>query len=215
MKDETFDKIWNIICDTAMAIENDTNKRAHFRPVPKDELKGEIKRRYEEFRGLCKERHMLRRNDNTLIDNGDDRRIDRHKVAACFACALLHTSPLNQEKDKEATKLLYYANETLAFLVALSIMKSFTNAVVELRESKNSKNSSYEDGVDMSALSRYDSGLLMRIVEDGYRFPEGPHNDFLLWQLMALSDINNYSEFILSLSCTLFLIEGFSIEYYK
>lgn len=140
---------------------------------------------------------------------GHQSRIDRHKVAACMACALLRVSPIRTKQSEEAERLLFYSNETLAFLVALSIMKSFTKAVLD------SAGKADEDGYDKSALGKYNEESLRGIVDNGYKFPAGLHDNYLSWQLMALSDIENYKDFILSLSCTLFLIEEYSIMCYE
>ncbi|MDX8400001.1 MAG: hypothetical protein R8K20_07105 [Gallionellaceae bacterium] len=59
-----------------------------------------------------------------------DGRIDRHKVGAAMTRAILHVQPLvlilpSDEDEKNIKTIGHFANEILAFHVALSIVKSF------------------------------------------------------------------------------------------
>ena len=204
-----FNEIWNIISDTAIAIENDTNGRAKFNITHKDV----IHQHYEKLNALCKLHHMSKIRECpdgvSKTRHSEDFTLDRHKVASCMACALLRLRPIDVDSEVyDGTNLTYYANELLAFFVALSIMKSFTNRLLERKDNP--------DDLGDSTLSSVDTAILQGIVDDGYVFPDrGNHNDYLLWQLIALSNIGDFSDYVISFSCTLFLIEEYTIALYS
>jgi hypothetical protein len=209
MTADTFDRLWGTICNTAASIENDTGGRAAFQPSKKDD----VYFNYNKFSRLCRHRHMDSGGKKLRKVAKDSPRIDRHKVASCVACAILQVRPMDIRRDEETARLAHFANETLAFLVALSVMKSFTKTIIEIKEGDaRYKN---DDGVDVSALSRTKTRVLQRIVDDGYVFPRIGNSDYLLWQIMAMSDIRLLDDYILSLSCILFLIEAHSLCSYE
>lgn len=198
MNIETYDNIWNIIKDTAIAINNDiSSTKIEFSEFQKDE----IYRRYSEFRDSLKIKHM----------GGLEARIDRHKVAACMGCAIMQAKPMQIKVKETDIRLAYFANECLSFFTALSIMRAFTKTVLEkkINESKE-----IEDGLDSSTLANIPNNILNKIIEDGYIFPKGKNNDYLLWQLMALNDVSDFRDYSLCLSNTLFIIEEYSILFY-
>ncbi|MCL2362318.1 MAG: hypothetical protein FWC73_10965 [Defluviitaleaceae bacterium] len=217
MTKETFDDIWNIIKDTADAIQNDTNGMAKF----DNHQKSTVFHHYEYLNALSKNRHMAKSRNGILCEKRDvvarteeEIRLDRHKVSSCIACALLRVHPMEVIPNNEAkTNLSYYANEVLAFFVALSVMRSFTNKVLT---SLRSGNSNEHKKARESTLAEVSTNTLEKIITDGYVFPRrGEHDDYLLWQLIALSDINDFDDYVISLSCTLFLIEEYSIKFYQ
>ena len=224
MTKDKFGHIWNIIRDTADAIHNDTG-RGDTEVAAKliDLQKDAVYMRYEELSRSCKERHMAGFHDQygripTLEKTRivTEVKIDRHKIASCIACSLLRVRPMELAELKETTSnLSYYANEVLAFFVALSVMKSFTKKVLDIKQKKG-KLENHEDDIDDSSLFGIDDGILERIVEEGYILPtRGTHDDYLLWQLIALADLGNFGDYVISLSCTLFLIEEYTIQSYQ
>jgi len=202
MERDTYDKIWNIITDTAISLKNDAKKsNVIFIDIQRDE----IYNRYQEFRDFIKEKHM----EKSAF------RIDRHKVAACMACAIMQVRPMNiSRKDPVASdmRLAHFANECLAFFTALSIMKAFTKTVLEIE--KAGADAPESDGVDISSLSKVPIPVLEKIVSEGYVFPNGKYDDYLIWQLTAFSDIHAFKDYILSLSCMLFFIESYTMGTY-
>ena len=210
MEKEKFDEVWNIINDTATAIQNETRGGAKFNASQKDT----IYRHYQNLNKLCKQRHMAGFHESNhygnrvveTISTDKETLLDRHKVASCMACAIMRVRPMEiTDIGNVATNLSHYANEVLAFFVALSIMKSFTNRVWK-GQKENDIN------IDDSSLSKVDEGILKNIVENGYVFPQRHEEGvYLLWQLIALADVGDFTEYVISLSCTLFLIEEYTI----
>jgi len=222
MTKDRFKKIWNIIKDTADAIHNDTGgNESEVAAKLNDSQMDAVYMRYEELNKLCKKKHMaVFHSQYGKIPGSEEttkreKRIDRHKIASCIACSLLRMRPMKRAEPTESTSnLSYYANEVLAFFVALSVMKSFTKEVLDIK--RKSKIETDEADVEDSSLFEIDDGILERIVEEGYKFPSrGTHDDYLLWQLIAFADISDFGNYVISLSCTLFLIEEYTIQSYQ
>jgi hypothetical protein len=120
MKKETYDTIWkNIVIPIYENIcDNDTN--IYF----SSKSKTKILKRYIKIRDKIKKKYM----------EDSDGNIDRHKIASIMMAAIEEVYPIKVKKkyilhlwatNKELHKRYVYANETLAFFTALSIIENY------------------------------------------------------------------------------------------
>ena len=112
----TYKKIWELIskcarktielADCDLLLFDETKKR-------------DIYNEYERLKTEIKERHFSDKNNNY---------IDRHKIGACFAGAVLKIKPIiaKEKKENEVENLIYFLpNEFLALNVSINIVYSF------------------------------------------------------------------------------------------
>ncbi|MCM1060936.1 MAG: hypothetical protein NC452_11685 [Eubacterium sp.] len=130
----------------------------------------------------------------------DISKIDRHKVAACYICAILKANPVkikNKESDEEK---FFVVIEQFAITVGLSILRSF----IVCDQDKN-------DSAKPNEILKKDK----EIFGNGFSFPitgietnHGEyHNNFAV-ELYFTKKEGNYN--ILSLSHSLYLLEMYN-----
>lgn len=111
---QTFDRIWDeAIEPEAKKIVDENTKILAFNPNSKIA----IFNRYNELNKICKKNFMFH----------SDGLIDRHKVSAALVIAIVQTQPLVTNVITNAYGDYYAFNETLAFRVALSLIKGYVN----------------------------------------------------------------------------------------
>lgn len=120
MEKETYDRIWdNIVQPIYKNISSDAPNMS----LP-EKSKKSIFRRYIKIRDKIKKKYM----------EDSDMNIDRHKIASIMMTAIEEVYPIKihkkyilqlWKKNKELDQRYVYANETLAFFTALSIIESY------------------------------------------------------------------------------------------
>ncbi|NBK00646.1 hypothetical protein D5282_26325 [bacterium 1xD8-48] len=190
MLDITFDYIWdnivipmsNRIYDKVLETDKDANISVHNLPQDKDA----VYELYEEVRGALKQKYHYH-------EPGDkERRIDIHKVSACFANVIMEYKIYRFEVDEQTSDELFLSNAKLAYNVSLAIIKD--NLVHK-----------YEGNDDiLDKLQRQD--LMMPRTTDG-------HDRFNLGRIktLVLNDIFLNDFDILSYSDMLYWVELFNI----
>lgn len=185
MTREKFAELWEQVGNAAQDIVNTYPKVIAFNSQKKDYIEYE----YEKFKSFCKEKHMI-----SPSESEESLRIDRHKVASCIAGAILSTKPLEyveQKNGESMPRILYLANETLAFFSALAIVKSFIRA-------------------DTSNKAKLDSELKKVFLKEGFIFPTPAHDDYLPWVLYLLQEGSKIGFNVLSFSNILYLLETYT-----
>ncbi|GEM_PF-1377815 len=187
MKQFIFNKWWDI-CE--QYVQNDLNKKCNNTLQFKRNAKNDVYQIYQE--------------QNELLHTWmcyKDGNIDRHKVASLFCYALLKSRPLIQTND--ITKTLYnrFANEYLALYMSFSIVRSFILAIDTyshpLQENVHFNNNSFQYPPYNTQGNHKNNSYTM----------------YLLKLLHYSKESNNYN--ILMFSNILFLIEEYTIQYYK
>ncbi len=118
-------KIFGVIKNAAMSIVNDDKSVLSLKND--GELLEKLYYLYENFRNECKEKYFV--DSNSLMDS--------HKIAACTAAAILTVLPIIFTDDGNPhRRMSFLANELLAVLVSLTIVKSF-NPDFDKKESLN------------------------------------------------------------------------------
>lgn len=120
MEKETYDRIWkNIVLQIYNNI-NDNENVIFFN----EKTKNKIFKRYIKIRDNIKKKYM----------EDSDSNIDRHKIASVMMVAIEEVYPIKVSKKyifqlwkskKELDRRYVYANETLAFFTALSIIENY------------------------------------------------------------------------------------------
>lgn len=180
-----FTELWEQIGNAAQDIVNTYPEVIVFNSQKKDYIEYE----YEKFKSFCKEKHMV-----SPSESDEALRIDRHKIASCIAGAILSTKPLEYVKlnnGESMPRILYLANETLAFFSALAIVKSFIRA-------------------DTSNMAQLDSELKKEFLKNGFIFPHPAHDDYLPWVLYLLQEGSKIGFNVLSFSNILYLLETYT-----
>lgn len=115
---ETYDYIWtNVIKPNIMYLfETTKGNPPSFEKKDLEKVKGEILSRYERKRDRLKELYHY---DEGV---GDDRRIDCHKIAACFANVLFEYKVFSYKIEHGLTDDVFLANARLAYRVSLGII---------------------------------------------------------------------------------------------
>ena len=192
MTEKKFDQLWIQISNAAQDIINKCDGEVVFNEKKKQYISFE----YDRLRKRCKEMHMLFDTSSTDDISKKPPRIDRHKVAACIAGAILNAKPFesNAEIDNnEHKRIVYLANETLALFSALAIVTSF------IRDDKDN-------------TMKLDTELKNIFLKNGFIFPTPLHSDYLPWLLFLLRD-NLGNEFnVLAFSNILYLIETYTFS---
>lgn len=188
MTEKKFDELWQEISNVATDIVNSCNDGTTFNPGKKDYIKFE----YEKLRDDCKNRHFKK---PETADASAQKLLDRHKVAACIAGAIVSASPLALEGNEPnvRTRLSCLANETLAFLSALGIVKSFISS-------------------DQGNSIGLDIELKKDFLSQGFIFPSNNKNDYMLWLLFLLQECSKIGFNVLSFSNILYLLEEYTFS---
>jgi len=120
MEKETYDRIWNNIVLPIYSNISNGDKNIFFN----ENSKNKIFNRYIKIRDNIKKKYMEDSESN----------IDRHKIASVMMAAIEEVYPIKVSKKyifqlwrskKELDKRYVYANETLAFFTALSIIENY------------------------------------------------------------------------------------------
>ena len=144
-----------------------------------------IWKKYVQFNEFCKNNYM----------KSSEKLLDRHKVCACYMCAILDANVLkNVLAIKNGIYNDFLMNERLALCFGMSLLRALI-----LQESE--RLAKEEDRVSVKAA--FDGEIL---------FPKANHGDYkenLLVQLYNTKVIRNYN--ILALADTLYLIEVYNL----
>lgn len=191
MEGKKFEELWQEISNVATDIMNSCHDSTTFNTGRRDYVRFE----YEKLRDNCKDRHFKR----PETDDGSGKKLlDRHKVAACIAGAVLSASPLALEDSKQEhnNRLSCFSNEALALFSALGIVQSFISSDKENKI-----------GID----SELKKDFLLR----GFVFPCNAKNDYILWLLFLLQESSKIGFNVLSFSNILYLLEEFTFSQLK
>ena len=120
MNRETYDYIWTNVIEPNIAelfkmVQQKTNDSS-FKQKNIEEVKSEIINRYEVKRDRLKELYHY---DNNIQE---DKLIDCHKIAACFASVLFDYKVFSYEINPGLTDDVFLANARLAYRVSLGII---------------------------------------------------------------------------------------------
>lgn len=128
LKDITYEYIWrNIIEPNIIEIRDKAKNSSVSCDLKMEELskvKNKIFDSYEKKRDRLK---LLYHFD----DGTEDRRIDCHKIAACFAAVIFEDKVFSYKISREVTDDIYLANARLAYCVSLGII--FTNLLFQYK----------------------------------------------------------------------------------
>lgn len=195
----TFDKfndLWKQIGNIAQDIENSCQGEAHLN----EEKKVYVQYEYDNLRKHCKQ-HLSKDTNTQSLKNRESQEeplLDRHKVAACVAGAVLRAKPMEitSSSEKSRYNLLYFCNESLALFSALGIVKSFIRS-------------------DLKNVMELDLNLKDDFLKDGFLFPKPLHSDYLPWLLFVLQESSQIGFNVLSFSNILYLIETYTFAQLK
>ena len=121
MSDATFNEIWDniIIPMTDLLFERikgtDTVSQVQICNLPQD--KGKVRELYESTKKELKQLYHYNSNSD------EERRIDIHKIAACFASVLMEYKVFRYEIDEQVSDEVFLSNARLAFSVSMAIIK--------------------------------------------------------------------------------------------
>lgn len=168
---ENYDVIWNCTILPEINRYKDTVVAVSC----KNTMEIDIRNSYQRFKNHCKTRYML----------DPEKRLDRHKVAACYMFAILESEPLslNIECDDD---VLITINEHLAITVGLTILNAFLHA----------KKAEDMDDTDISELK--EQYFLNEKDLDLPSTPQGDYRDIFAAELYFTRKEKSYN--ILSLS---------------
>lgn len=178
---ESYETIWNNV----ILPEIKRYKDAVISVSYKDTAKNDIWHSYQRLKSHCKNTYMA----------DSEKRLDRHKVAACYMMAILEANPLSFKMEPE-DGILITINEHLAITVGLSILNAFICA----NKQKNAddtvagplKDENFNDTKDLILPTT----------------PHGNYRDIFAVELYFTRTERNYN--ILSLSNTLFLLDEYN-----
>lgn len=187
MNNNKFDELWTVISNAAEDIQNACKDQTHFNSQKKLYVLYE----YNKLRDDCKKQHF----DAEEPEDYEDILLDRHKVAACIAGAILSAKPLDAPPvpKKGRYKMSYFANETLALFSALGIVKSFIES--------DKENKIKLDGEQKSDFSK-----------NGFIFPKSAHDDYIIWLIFLLHESSKIGFNVLSFSNILYLLETYTFS---
>lgn len=190
MLDITFDYIWdnivipmsNRIYDKVLETDKDANISVH--NLPQD--KAAVYELYKEVKNTLKQKYHYHELE------GQERRIDIHKVSACFANVLMKYKIYDFEINEQTSDEVFLSNARLAYNVSLAIIK---DNLVHKYESNDEI---------LDKLQRQD--LMMPRTTNG-------HDRFNLGRIktLVLNDIFLKDFDILSYSDMLYWVELFNI----
>ncbi len=129
MKATTFEWLWEQVTDSIKNIENSLSKIVmsdgksavdsyRFVRTYGDRTKEIIKREYDKIRTKLKSQCY----DTDHDENGEENRIDQHKIAACFCQTLLHKKVFSFEISQDTPVPMLLSNYELAYTVSLRIV---------------------------------------------------------------------------------------------
>lgn len=153
---------------------------------------------------LCRCYNSIKNNTKRLfMKNSGSVRLDRHKIAACLAKAIVVVRPIGKTLDDGYTGTedeFPLANEALAFSVSLSILRAF----IELKL----KNKALESGLRKDACQK--------ICDSDFIFPDTiigvDYSVSVCWAWHH--NITNGNFDVLGTANLFFMIENYSIEAY-
>lgn len=157
------------------------------------------------FESLCRCYNDIKNSTKNLFMKKDEPiRLDRHKIAACLAKAIVVNRPIYKEIEDEYTgneENFLIANESLAFVTALSILRAY----IELKLEKQEKGF-----IEREAAYR-------KICESDFVFPDTiMHVDYSTSVCWAWHHniINGHFD-VLGTANLFFMIENYSVEAYS
>lgn len=128
----------------------------------------------------------------SVFMEGNEDRIDRHKVCACYIYAIVKAHVMTNKEVKDNDKFFLLANEYMAITVGLSLLRAF---IIQ--------NTISNENLDRSVREK-----TLKQVEGGIILPECNHGKYInnfATELYYTRLENNYN--ILSLAHSLFLLE--------
>lgn len=145
----------------------------------------------------CTKRAFMKKDDAVV-------KLDRHKIAACMAKAIVLERPIGKKIENDYTgkeDCFIIANEVLAFSVATSIIKAYLRLKIDKRDSNFIKR---EEGY-------------RKICEQDFVFPktimEVDYKTSVCWAWHH-NIINGYFD-VLGTANLFFMIENYSVEVYS
>lgn len=187
-----FSELWEQVRNIAEDIENSCKHEVRF----DEEKKTFVEYEYDNFRKRCKE-HLVK-GTQAPKDIDEPPRLDRHKVAACIAGAILNARPLDTHFSSEEghCNLSYFCNEALALFSALGIIISFIRS-------------------DSQNKIQLDVALKEDFLNRGFLFPSPVHGTYLPWLLFVLQESSQIGFNVLSFSNILYLLETYTFSQLK
>lgn len=142
---------------------------------------------------------LLNEHASTTYLETNDGQIDRHKVAACYICAIMDVLPLDVSgADPKYSTSEYLSNERLAVAVGVSVLGMFDFAVLdELHERRRCRVEPF--------LSEAEEDVIRRGVESGIDFrgefptDRGSYYESVLSALSFMKAEGNYNILLLAL----------------
>lgn len=194
MTDAKFEDLWVGVKNIAEDIENSCRDKVHFN----EEKKLYVQYEYDNLRRHCKQHLSKNAQSQSGLGGQSEPLLDRHKVAACIAGAILRARPMDFDlpSGKSHYNLSYLCNESLALFSALGIIKSFIRS-----DSKN--------------VMELDPDLKKDFLAAGFLFPKPVHSDYLPWLLFLLQESFQIGFNVLSFSNILFLLETYTFAQLK
>lgn len=187
MENITFDYIWdNIVVPMSNCIYGKVDKNANLSVHNSPQDKDAVYKLYGETKDILKQKYHYHE------PKDKERRIDIHKVAACFASVLMSYKIYRFEIDEQTSDVVFLSNAQLAYNVSLAIIKD--NLVYKYKSNHKI----------LDKLQRQD--LVMPRTTDG-------HDRFNLGRIktLVLNDIFLENFDILSYSDMLYWVELFNI----
>ena len=194
MLDITFNEIWeNIIIPISKNLHNrimniDKDAQISVYNLPQD--KENFKTMYESTRDTLKQLYHYNNSDKV-------RRIDIHKVAACFASVIMDYKIFKYKVDEETSDEVFLSNARLAYSVSLAIIKE--NLLYKYRDNQEILNyinthklymPRTTEGHDRFSLGRAKTLMLNNIFLE--KFDLLSYADMLYWielfNIMILED---------------------------
>lgn len=192
---DSYNKIWDKIIKPQITF---LNSSVEWISVDMENAKNAVWEEYKTFNSYCKETYM----------DKEVKRLDRHKVAACYIFAIISASPLKIDKQemkraKEQHKIIL-ANEQLAIVTGLSILRCFLYSKLDRENNLKMKECLHKD---------------RKIFKNGFQFPYGnevSHGDYrtnFAIELYFTKKEKMYN--ILSLSHSLYLLEMYNRNHWE
>ena len=186
----TYEYIWrnviepNITCIESKASKSSQNSALVLVTDDMAQIKDKILKSYE------KKRDMLK--NSFHYDDGDkpeERRIDSHKIAACFAAVIYEEKIFSYDLSKDVTDDVFLANARLAYYVSLGIInmnlvyhykRNHKQAIAdELMKQKQLKQPPTNPGHDPYNVGREKTLALNEIFGNGFDILT--YSDMMFW----------------------------------
>lgn len=190
MNKQEFKKIWDDCIELTFEKLYEADHSLYIRDGSFDSLC----RRYNDIKNRTK--RMFMKSSDDMI------RLDRHKIAACMAKAIVLDRPICKKVEEDYTGTetdFVIANEALAFLVATSILKAYIKIRLESNE-----------------FTTYEAAY-RQICENDFSFPDTiMHVDYKTSVCWAWHHNIIEGHFdVLGTANLLFMIENYSIQVYS